>query len=178
MILFLWFACFASFAWATRSHFLNQGRFTVGMKWTFGLGALFSLLQLVALKPSRPASICFSLSLSLFWWTIHVTRNKGLGACYASIDSKELVVNGPYRWVRHPFYTSYLLAWLAGGFLHPALLVAFVTMGWIYWKASVEEESRFLAGPRAQKYRDYRQRTGRFFICLACCGKPGQKSEA
>ena len=70
MLYTLWFACFASFGWATRRHFRNHGGFTTGMKWTFCLGTLFSLLQLVAIatqNQSKPAAICYSLSLALFW---------------------------------------------------------------------------------------------------------------
>lgn len=170
VILTAWFVCFASFGWAAKQHFRNDGRFTTGMRWTIGLGSIFSLLQAAAI-PTQPqsfgAAICYALALVLFWWTVLTTKGKGFGACHASLDSKELVMYGPYRWIRHPFYTSYLLAWLAGVFLHPALIVAVAAMGYIYWLAAQEEEARFLQGPWSAAYAAYRGRTGRFFISLA-----------
>jgi protein-S-isoprenylcysteine O-methyltransferase Ste14 len=170
LALSLWFGCFASFGWATQKHFRSAGKFTVGMRWTLICGTAFSLLQGAAITTqplSIVAAIFHLLALALFWWTICATDGKEFGACYASLDSKELVTSGPYRWIRHPFYTSYLLAWMAGGFVWPPLAVSVVAMGYIYWRAAEEEEARFLRGPWSVAYAAYQRRTGRFFISWA-----------
>lgn len=167
----LWFACFVSFNWAARKHFRNSGVYTRGMRWTFVLATLFALLQGVAiyLKPASmvAASLFYTASLALFWCTIVTTRDKGLGACYASIESHELVTSGPYRWIRHPFYVSYLLAWIAGAAVYPPLIIAPIVMFSFYWRAALEEESRFRKGPHGRAYDEYCSRTGRFFISFS-----------
>lgn len=175
----LWFACFGSFGWATRYHFQNRGRYTRGMKWTLGLGTVFALLQAVAIgvRPfSSPAAVLYSLSFGLFWWTIRTTRHRGLGACYESIVPGAIVTDGPYRWVRHPFYVSYLLAWMAGATVYTPLAVSLPVMGGLYWAAAADEERRMLRGPSGEKYAVYRRCTGRFFI--SCSGIRMRKREA
>ncbi|MEB3300326.1 MAG: isoprenylcysteine carboxylmethyltransferase family protein [Candidatus Sericytochromatia bacterium] len=39
----------------------------------------------------------------------------------------ELMTHGPYAWVRHPFYTGYMLAAVAAAFLMPG----WVMLGWV-----------------------------------------------
>lgn len=166
----LWFSCFSSFAWATRRHFRNTGAYTGGMRLTLGLGTFFALLQAGAIASGMrsPAALAlYAASLALFWWTIAATRGKGFGACYASLSSLALVTTGPYRWVRHPFYCSYLLAWVAGAFLHPALVVAPLAMYVLYRRAAVDEEMQLADGPFGEEYRRYMRGTGRFFISFS-----------
>ncbi len=181
MLWILWGACFVSFGWGARNHFRNNGLYTAGMRWTLALGTSFALLQAVAIffgpHPAGSA-VCYVLSLSLFWWSVRTTLGKGFGACYAGIESKEFVTDGPYRWVRHPFYTSYLLMWIAGIFLSPWLLVAPAVMGYVYWRAANEEENHLASGPHKEAYEVYRRGTGRFFISWRAGGVLRRKQAA
>jgi protein-S-isoprenylcysteine O-methyltransferase Ste14 len=69
---------------------------------------------------------------------------------------------GPYGLVRHPFYCSYLLAWVAGVFasrqwwlaITPAIMLA------IYWRAARWEENKFSNTPLAGQYAAYRAAVG------------------
>ena len=74
------------------------------------------------------------------------------------------MATGPYRYVRHPFYSSYILGWLAAVIAVPCLatLVIFLGMTTIYWQAASSEERRFLASPLATDYERYRMHTGLF----------------
>lgn len=73
-----------------------------------------------------------------------------------------MITTGPYRWVRHPMYTSFLLLML-GYFLlsgHVMLLVACAGMVVsILWFRTQREEAMLLAH-FGQAYRDYMGRTG------------------
>ena len=74
-----------------------------------------------------------------------------------------LVTNGPYRWVRHPFYTSAVLFVLAN-----ALAAAnwfFFVMGCAMFLLLVirtRKEEENLIARFGDDYRNYMQRTGRF----------------
>jgi protein-S-isoprenylcysteine O-methyltransferase Ste14 len=72
--------------------------------------------------------------------------------------------SGPYRYVRHPFYASYLLAYGATALLLPGLttLGLLGAMTVYYAWAAAREERKFAASGVAAEYQDYRRRTGRF----------------
>lgn len=69
-----------------------------------------------------------------------------------------------FRWVRHPFYTAYILCYstvaVASGVT--ALAIGAVGLIVVYSLAAVGEERGLLAGPQAGAYRKYRRQTGRF----------------
>jgi protein-S-isoprenylcysteine O-methyltransferase Ste14 len=74
-----------------------------------------------------------------------------------------LVTTGPYRWIRHPFYTSAALAILgnslaaANWFIFSAGSLVFVLMA-----IRVRKEEENLIARFGDDYRNYMQRTGRF----------------
>lgn len=75
-----------------------------------------------------------------------------------------LVMHGPYRWVRHPFYSAYLMLFLAVTLSVPHWSTLFL-FTWaliaITWTAKMEE--RVLGrGDRGHEYSAYMQMTGRF----------------
>jgi protein-S-isoprenylcysteine O-methyltransferase Ste14 len=77
-----------------------------------------------------------------------------------------LVVHGPYRWVRHPMYTSVLVITLAWTVEYPlpfrmVLWVALVVTLWV--KLGYEEQ---LLLARFPLYEEYRQRTKRIIPFL------------
>ena len=74
----------------------------------------------------------------------------------------ELVKEGPYRWLRHPLYSSVMAASLGWGLLwgSPASLAATgLLCGFLDAKARLEER---LLAERFSDYAEYRQRTWRF----------------
>jgi len=77
------------------------------------------------------------------------------------VDTRELVVTGPYRWVRHPMYSAALVFlwaqphWTANG-------LAFAVGASLYlWLGSLLEERR-LRACYGEAYRTYERRTPRF----------------
>lgn len=78
-----------------------------------------------------------------------------------------LITSGPYRWIRHPMYTSVLLAaaaaaWKSCGAADVLLWLAL--FGVLLAKAGIEERALLRRFP---DYQGYRQRTTRFVPWLA-----------
>jgi protein-S-isoprenylcysteine O-methyltransferase Ste14 len=108
----------------------------------------------------------FGLSLIshlLLWWSHHA-----LGANWqpdlAIRKDHQLVTDGPYLWVRHPMYLSFILLglgmtlvaanWAITFFILPTPIVA-------YMRRSKQEED-MLEEAFGEVYRDYKSRTGSF----------------
>lgn len=164
--------CFASFVWAMKYHFRTVERFPIGARAIQLAGGLFILAHLVALlQPgsSRGAAAVIALllygaSFVLFWVCVRINRGQPLSVAFSNDKPRHLMTRGPYRYVRHPFYASYSLAWIAGivASAQPWLLLSLLVMGAIYYRAAIQEEQKFASGELAAAYEDYRRRTGMF----------------
>jgi len=77
------------------------------------------------------------------------------------VESGELVVTGPYRWVRHPMYSAaFVLLWADPRWTVNGL--AFAVGASLYlWLGALHEERR-LRAYYGEAYRDYAGRTPRF----------------
>ncbi len=77
----------------------------------------------------------------------------------------ELVTWGPYARIRHPFYTSFLLAFAAAVVALPHVsTVACLAYAWLTLSVTATREERRLAESRfGEDYGRYLQRTGRFW---------------
>ena len=76
----------------------------------------------------------------------------------------EIVTWGAYRYVRHPFYSAFLLAFCAA-FLAAPLLPTLACLGWglvALWLTARREEQRLLASAFGEAYGHYLKATGRF----------------
>lgn len=98
----------------------------------------------------------------LMYWTLF-SLGKNLTDTVVTRAEATLVTNGPYRWVRHPFYVT------------AALLMASVTLVTANWLIGVSslavlvllairtpKEEQMLIERFGQEYRDYMATTGRF----------------
>jgi protein-S-isoprenylcysteine O-methyltransferase Ste14 len=160
--------CFASFAWGMIWHFRRNGKPSRAMIVTGVLAQFSCILQLVGLFGQATAYPGIALLLYvagaiLFWWAVCVTRRK-LAACGQGAVSSQLVTLGPYRLIRHPFYTSYNLVWLAG-FIATGwwpLAISAVVMAYRYEGAVREEERGFSTSALAGDYAHYKRETGKY----------------
>lgn len=159
-------------AWSMRCHFdIDVKRMPRGMN-MLSMLALASLITMVVLvflgrQPLAPllmALILMIISFVLFWASIQASRNVGLLPAFDEKLPNCLLQNGPYAYVRHPFYTSYLLLW--GGWAlatwNPIALVPLAALTYAYWTAARSEEQKFAATPMAGEYAAYQATTGRF----------------
>jgi protein-S-isoprenylcysteine O-methyltransferase Ste14 len=128
----------------------------------------------IAAAPVPPgrAAAAFALlagALGLFLWAAWTNRARKLGLAFAGAVPGHVQTGGPYALVRHPFYASYLLAFLGGAvgagspWLVPAVLAGVLT----YRRAAREEEAAFARSPLAGVYGGYAARTGMFLPRLA-----------
>lgn len=164
--------CWVSFAWAIVRHFTRPSRPSRLMQVVALCGMLFGGWQLWAVVETRgrgpvmtmTAVVFYVSSLGVYWWAVHSTRTARLPLAFSQARPGQLVMEGPYRWVRHPFYVSYLLYWVAGVFAAQAwpLLLSVIVMGTLYRRAASQEEAEMLQSDQADTYRDYAGRVGRF----------------
>lgn len=165
---------FASFGWAMWRHFQRAGSPRLGMALTGLSVPAFAAVNLAALA-TRPltypmaALLLDAASMALFWSAIAVTRGKRLAACFQGHVPAAIVRTGPYRRIRHPFYSSYILTWTSGcaatGWW-PLAMIAAVMTG-VYYCAARREEMGFLRSPLREEYRRWMRETGRFLPCLS-----------
>lgn len=99
--------------------------------------------------------------LALFkWMFIHL----GLNVTSTSMPRAQatLITSGPYRWVRHPMYSTVLILVLAVTLLTANLVVAFGGLGMfalLIARSRLEEQR--LVEKFGDAYRAYQRRTGR-----------------
>lgn len=162
-------AALTSFAWGMVWHFSSPGKLSPAARRTAGMGALATVLHLYGLAVHgdgwlATGTLLYALSGTLFWWAVAVSRRQ-LRACFCGGGETVVIVAGPYRWMRHPFYAAYGLTWLAGAlatFWWPALLAGAAMCG-VYWKAAQREEAALRQGPAGALYREYQRATGHFW---------------
>jgi len=104
-------------------------------------------------------------SLVIFWITIAETRKANLLAAFDENLPHRLVTTGPYQYVRHPFYTSYILLWFGWAVSTWHLIAIFpaAIMFIVFWSAARDEEAKFEKTEMAESYKAFKKRTGRFF---------------
>jgi protein-S-isoprenylcysteine O-methyltransferase Ste14 len=98
----------------------------------------------------------------LLTWTFH-TLGHNLTDTVVTREKATLVTNGPYRWVRHPFYVSFFLAVLANTLVADSWYLA-LTGGAVFLAmyARTRIEERNLVARFGREYEEYMNRTGRF----------------
>lgn len=169
-LLFASLFCFASFGWAMVRHFDRAGKPKPGMVFTGLIVPVFAGLNVITLlkrSPIWPAAglVLYVAAGILFWLAIAATRGRGLAACFQCHVPRRIVWSGPYRFIRHPFYSAYTLVWL-GGFAAtgwwPLGAIA-VFMAGLYEHAARKEEAGFLQSCLGPAYQAYMHHTGRFF---------------
>lgn len=162
-------ACFATITAVSQGHFTVKGRVPFGTI-VIAAAALSSVAISVWCIWTAPGSLLlpialYAASLALFVWTVRTTRGRSFVLAFTEGVPTSLTIDGPYRFVRHPFYVSYLLyhlgnavatvSWLPLGML--VLMLA------IYVVAARNEEGQLARGSYANAYGAYRRRTGMFF---------------
>lgn len=160
---------FSLFGAALRVVFAPSENAPLPTRLLVALGLAFSALHLylLATAPLTPGGAClggalYSLACALFLWTAFSVRGRRFKLAYAPGTPPAVYAGGPYRWLRHPFYLSYTLAWCAGviALSDWRLLLTVATMLAFYVGAAYREERQMLRGPAAAQYRAYRRHTG------------------
>lgn len=161
-------ACFGSFAWAVKGHFRSRGPVPNGMRIIsiVSLASMAWFLERLLVDHLASywllAAAMTIVAFGLFWWTVRATNRRRLTLAFDDDQPTFLHRQGPYRWVRHPFYASYILFWLASSLATPSLLPWIVPVCFmaIYVVAAMKEESKFEASFLGQEYAWYRSEVG------------------
>ena len=110
----------------------------------------------------------FTLSGSLFWWTLYANKAQPLTLAYSKDCPIHLNQSGPYQFIRHPFYTAYTLAWTGcliqnmHHFLVILLIPNLILLVSLYIQAAWQEEQKFLNSSLKRRYQMYQRQTGQF----------------
>ena len=93
----------------------------------------------------------------------HHHLGKSFHSLVVSKEGHELVETGPYRWIRHPIYTAYLMNYLGGGMLASNLVLTFVpmTLYAVLVAIRLEKEEAVMRETFGEAYAEYAERTGR-----------------
>jgi protein-S-isoprenylcysteine O-methyltransferase Ste14 len=143
--------------------FIAGGTVTV---WFLGL------YQPIHLANGIIATVVLLASISLYEWARHTIWLRRFHVGWSGFVPEELCEVGPYRYVRHPIYESYLLAFLAAAIALPHPLTGAILAGNVLLlvHGARDDERSIAASPLAGKYAAYRQRTGMFWPRLSRSG--------
>jgi protein-S-isoprenylcysteine O-methyltransferase Ste14 len=132
----------------------------------FGLLDPLYVAQGAILQGAQLIAVVFSaISIALIAMTVGGHRVP-LALWHQDNDAPAQIVTwGAYARVRHPFYTSFLLAFAAGVLAFPhGVTIGFLVYSLISLSVTAKgEEQRLSESEFGQEYRDYIKITGRFF---------------
>jgi protein-S-isoprenylcysteine O-methyltransferase Ste14 len=164
-------AVFGSFAWGLHRHFLG-GKTPAAVHVINALSMIsIAVFLFVIWKTDAPdwqRAVGFSLHLLavvLFGLAVLTTRRKRPALAFAGDRPNHVFHSGPYSYIRHPFYTSYLLFWLGCTVATSSLisLILFLALAALYTVAALGEERGFSHSILHDEYEAYRKRTGFFW---------------
>lgn len=166
--------CFGSFFWSVIGVFRKPDEgvskmyrvLQVSSAWTwfYSMYAIFiSKHEVLWAQVLAFFLICFSLWV--FWKTRIWIREKDFALVFNDESPSHLETNGPFRWVRHPFYSSYLLCYFSVFVftLDPLMAFTVAFMVVLYLKALRDEERKFHSEGFSESYRQYSAKTGALF---------------
>jgi len=112
--------------------------------------------------PLVAASIfLYGISLGLFWWAIFTAKTLDFAF---SNEVGSIVTTGPFKIIRHPFYASYMLAWLTSTLLFNSLIL-WITLLYLvafYFLSARKEEAVILKSVYSNEYKNYVENVGMF----------------
>lgn len=104
------------------------------------------------------------LSTVLFFQCYKIVRNQKLTPVYSKDCPSFILQKGPYKYIRHPFYASYILTFLGSAIAANVWWSYSITglIFYLYHEASQAEEKKFAKSSLSSEYQAYRKSTGRF----------------
>ena len=139
------------------------GQFSLLVTGAIG-AALLSFRQPLHLWNGIAATALLLGSLALYEWARRTIRDRCFHIAFSGELPDAVCASGPYAFVRHPVYLSYMLAFLAMPVAFPMIATAtiFLFNVALYVHAARDDERSLAASELGEAYADYRQRTGMF----------------
>lgn len=171
-----------SFAWSVFGAFRSGEELTSGYN-TLKVSAVAAwavqilLLSNAAMAFDSPnywaGNLLVASGVALFWRCVHLTRNRKLTLAFSKDTPEHIYRVGPYGYVRHPFYLSYLLAYYGMAITANSLWLYLTALALtvLYWHAATFEEAKFASSHLAGHYAEYRRSTGMFLPRLRRSGR-------
>lgn len=105
------------------------------------------------------------LCLISFWYLRNLIRSESFGLIFNNLTPKRVFQGGLFRFIRHPFYTTYIVSYGACAlyFQDITSIVLWILVSLLYIKASFIEETLILQTEIGDQYLKYRDQAGRFF---------------
>jgi len=138
---------------------------------------LFALWTIGGILWQRIAGLLFQIAAAiLFNWARKATLSNRFTAAFDTDEPKFLFKDGPYRFVRHPFYVSYVLFWFGSSLAVNSLILwlLFIVLITIYVIAALLEEKKFQKSPFAGDYAVYTKMTGFLFPKFSAFTRQGR----
>lgn len=131
------------------------------------LCSVFSLLPLQIKTPEVLQNIGLVLSAigTIFFITAMLSMGKNWRAGIAPEDSTNFVKHGIYRISRNPAFCGFDLIYLGVLLVFPGIIHAVsVCFTIVMFHFQILEEEKFLLVTFGEEYREYMQKTGRYFL--------------
>ena len=122
------------------------------------------LYRPIPLANGIAAAVVLLLAIALYEWARQTIWGRRFGVGWGQHVPEAVCADGPYRFVRHPLYLSYLVAYLAALVALPHWLTAaiFVLAIAVFANAAHHDEQQLADSPISADYAAYRARTGMF----------------
>ena len=140
-----------------------------GLAGTFSLWAAAYLLgEWLGIPPIGINPTVLMVLLWFFIMDFAVTVIWSLLALPVLERGKKLVISGPYRLMRHPFYAAFIWSGtgVAAVWLQSWLLIFSVIPIHFFWVWHIRNEELFLLEQFGVEYKTYMEATGQFFPIL------------
>jgi protein-S-isoprenylcysteine O-methyltransferase Ste14 len=107
----------------------------------------------------------YSVAIAVFLAAIEAAKRTRLQRAFIDRPLPDrLITDGPFRWVRHPFYSGYLIGAVAAPLVTGRWELMVVAAGIVLFcvLAARHEERVWLASPKGAEYREYQRTAGMF----------------
>jgi protein-S-isoprenylcysteine O-methyltransferase Ste14 len=134
-----------------------------GLEYILSPGAFaFAYLLLFPVWLRWVGATLLMMGVALLWLSHH-----HLGISFHSlvvVKERSFVDSGPYRWIRHPIYSAYIMNYIGGGLLASNWVLTFipVILFGVLVQQRVGREEESLIEQFGDHYHAYIARTGRF----------------
>ena len=97
-------------------------------------------------------------------WLAHHHLGKSFHSLVVLQENQVLVESGPYRFIRHPIYSAYVLNYIGGGLLASNWVLTFIPVVFfgIFIALRIDGEEKTMIDKFGDRYVHYMKHTGRF----------------
>ena len=163
-------AYFLVIAAATRQHFTSEkypvGMYIISFLSLVGISTFMAFAFLQTINNAAVILALIGIAFAIFFWAAKHSQETRLGLAFADdASSSGIITSGPWQYIRHPFYVSYIIFWAAcaWGTANFLSIVVFAALLFIYVYSAMREEMTLKNGSFGDEYLTYQRKTGFFF---------------